>query len=275
VVRLSALVCVHNQDARLAECLRKLSFCDEVVVVADRCTDRSQEIARRAGSVVIDGIFPMESQAKAAGVAACSGDWILEIDPDELVDAALAWEIRAVLQLRPDGDWYRIPIDNYVGDQRVRGGWAGELSARVQARLYRRGLKAWEARRLNAPATVAGRPGGTLKGAIRRILGRDAGELMERLSRLSGIAAEDLADATRPPRILTGVAAGAGTFLLAYLGRGGWREGQMGFYVALLSGLFPIAARVRALDVLAARAASEAAEAARISRLPRIRVGAR
>ncbi|MFN3285126.1 MAG: 2-C-methyl-D-erythritol 4-phosphate cytidylyltransferase, partial [bacterium] len=29
---------------------------DEVVVVADRCTDRSQEIARRAGAVVIDGI---------------------------------------------------------------------------------------------------------------------------------------------------------------------------------------------------------------------------
>lgn len=275
MVRLSALVCVQNQEARLADCLRKLSFCDEVVVVADRCTDRSQEIARRAGAVVIDGIFPMDSQAKAAGAAACSGEWILEIDPDELVDAALAWEIRAVLQLRPDGDWYDLPIDNYVGDELVRGGWAGRLSARVEPRLYRRGLKSWEARRLDAPATLAGRPGGMLKGAIRRLLGRDAGELMERLNRLSAIAAEDLADAGRPPRLLPGAFAGAGTFLQAYLLRGGWREGRMGLFVALLSALFPVVARMRAADVLAARAAAEAAEAARVSRLPRIRVGAR
>lgn len=275
MVRLSALVCVQNQDARLAECLRKLSFCDEIVVVADRCTDGSQETARRSGAVVIDGIFPMESQAKAAGVAACSGDWVLEVDPDELVDAALAWEIRAVLQLRPDGDWYDLPIDNYVGNQLIRSGWAGSLSARVAPRLYRRGLKVWEPRRLNAPATLAGRPGGLLKGAIRRILGRDAGGLMERLSRLSALAAEDIADGGHSGAIAAGALVGAGVFLKAYLLRGGWREGRMGLFVALLSGLFPVVARMRAADVLAARAAVEAAEAARVSRLPRIRVGAR
>lgn len=275
MIRLSALVCVHNQEARLAECLRKLSFCDEVIVVADRCTDRSQEIARRSGAVVIDGIFPMESQAKAAGVAACSGDWILEVEPDELVDAALAWEIRAVLQLRPDGDWYELPIDNYVGDELVRGGWAGGLSVGHEPRLYRRGLKSWEPRRLRAPTALAGRPGGMLKGAIRRILGRDAGELMERLNRLSALAAEDFADTARPPRIVTGAIAGAATFLEAYLLKGGWREGRMGLFAGLLSGLLPVVARVRAADVLAARAAAEAAEAARVSRLPRIRVGAR
>lgn len=275
MIRLSALVCVHNQEARLAECLRKLSFCDEVIVVADRCTDRSQEIARRAGAVVIDGIFPMESQAMAAGVAACSGDWILEVEPDELVDAALAWEIRAVLQLRPDGDWYELPIDNYVGDELVRGGWAGGLSIRHAPRLYRRGLKSWEPRRFCAPTAMAGRPGGMLKGAIRRIVGRDAGELMERLNRLSALAAEDFADAGRPPRIVTGAIVGAGTFLAAYVLKGGWREGRMGLFAGLVSGLLPVVARVRAADVLAARAAAEVAEAARVSRLPRIRVGAR
>ena len=71
MARLSALVCVQNQDAQLSDCLRKLSFCDEVVVVADRCTDRSQDIARRQGAILIDGIFPLESQRKAAGEA-CS-----------------------------------------------------------------------------------------------------------------------------------------------------------------------------------------------------------
>jgi len=266
VVRLSALVCVQNQDAQLSECLRKLSFCDEVVVVADRCTDRSQDVARRQGAVVIDGIFPLESQRKAAGVEACSGDWILEIDPDELVDAALAWEIRAVLQMRPAGDWYDLPIDNYVGETLVRDGWAGALSARIEPRLYKRGLKAWEPRRLNAPAVMAGRHGGALKGAVRRTLGRDVGGLMERLNRLTALAAEDLADSGRAGHLASGLFTGAGAFLRGYVGRGGWREGRLGLLVAMLSAIFPLLSQMRAGDVLQARKAA-VAEAARVSSL--------
>jgi hypothetical protein len=253
VVRLSALVCVQNQDAQLADCLRKLSFCDEIVVVADRCTDRSQDIARRRGAIVIDGIFPLENQRKAAGVEACTGDWILEIDPDELVDAHLAWEIRAALQLRKDGDWYELPIDNYVGETLVRDGWAGGFSARHEVRLYKRGLKAWEPRRLNAKSVLAGRSGGALKGSIRRSLGRDIGALMERLNRLTALQAEDLADAGRPARLTAGLWSGAGAFLKGYVVRGGWREGRLGLLVAMFSGLLPVLSQMRAGDVVEAR----------------------
>lgn len=276
MVKLSALVCVQNQDTQLSDCLRKLSFCDEVVVVADRCTDRSQEIARRNGCVVIDGIFPLESQRKAAGAAACTGDWILEIEPDELVDAHLAWEIRAVLQMRQDGDHYDLPIDNYVGGTLVRDGWAGQLSARREVRLYKRGLKSWQARRLNAPSTLAGRSGGALKGAVRRILGRDTGGLVERLNRLAAIAAEDIADRKRQPWTIQSLAVGAGVFLQGFVLQGGWREGRMGLLVSALSATFPLLAQMRAQDVVEARKAAAAAEAAtRVSRLRDLRYGTR
>lgn len=266
MVRLSALVCVQNQDSRLAACLRKLSFCDEIVVVADRCTDRSQEIARRSGAIVIDGIFPLESQRKVAGATACSGDWILEIDPDELVDAALAWEIRAVLQMRPEGDWYSLPIDNYVGEERVRDGWAGSFSAHLEPRLYKRGLKAWEPRRINAPSALAGKSGGALKGAIRRILGENVGDLMERLTRLTALSAEDIADTGQVRSAASGVMDGVATFLRSYVLRGGWREGRLGFLTSVLSALFPVLSLARASDVLALRATAMA-EAAQQPRL--------
>jgi hypothetical protein len=267
VVKLSALVCVQNQDTQLAECLRKLSFCDEVVVVADRCTDRSQEIARREGCIVIDGIFPLESQRKAAGAARCTGDWILEIDPDERVDAALAWEIRAVIQMQPRGDWYDVPVDNYVGDHRVRRGWTGPLSVRCAARLHRRGVKAWEPSRLESDAALAGTHGGSLKGAIRRVLGRDAGGLIDRLNRLSGLAAEDLADRGQPGHALQAMIAGVGAFAKAYLLGGGWREGRLGVIAATASALFPMLSQARAQALIEARAEAEAAETSGVSRL--------
>ena len=256
MVRLSAFVCVQNQDAQLAACLKKLSFCDEVVVVADRCTDRSQDIARRHGAIVIDGIFPLESQRKTVAAETCSGDWILEVEVEDLIDAHLAWEIRAVLQMRPAGDWYNLPIDNYVGETLVREGWTGSLSARAAPRLYKRGLKSWAPQRLNAPCVLAGRGGGSLKGAVRRVLGRDVGGLMDRLTRLSGLHAEDLVDAGRRISLGAGVVRGAATFLAAYIVRGGWREGRLGFLAATLSALFPVVARMRASDVMAARAAA-------------------
>lgn len=266
MVRLSAFVCVQNQDVQLAACLKKLSFCDEVVVVADRCTDRSQEIARRHGAIVIDGIFPLESQRKTVAAEACSGDWILEVEVEDLIDAHLAWEIRAVLQLRPAGDWYELPIDNYVGETLVRDGWAGSLSSRAEPRLYKRGLKSWAPQRLNAPSVLAGRSGGALKGAVRRILGRDVGGLMDRLTRLTALHAEDLVDAGRKTSVVSGLASGVATFLAAYVIRGGWREGRLGFLVAALSGSFPMLARMRAGDVMAARSAAEA-EAAQPTRV--------
>ena len=267
MVKLTALVCVQNQDSSLDACLGKLSFCDEVVVVADRCTDRSQEIARRHGAIVIDGIFPLESQRRQAGVEAASSQWILEVEPDELVDAAVAWEIRAAIQMRPLGDWYELPIDNYVGETLVRHGWAGALGARRGARLFKRGLKAWEPRRLNAPYVLAGAPGGALKGAIRRSVGRDVGEVMERLHRLTGLAAEDQADAGHARGFTVSLLTGAAAFITAYIVCSGWREGRLGFLVAGLSAIFPVLSQMRAVEVIQARRAAVPAEAGRTARL--------
>lgn len=254
MVRLSAVICVQNQDAQLSACLRALSFCDELVVVADRCTDRSQEIARRHGAVVVDGIFPLLSQRKAAGADAASGDWVLELEPDEVIDRALAWEIRAVLQMRPAGDWYELPIDNYVGETRVRNGWIGNLSASRAVRLYKRGIKAWEPQRLDGGAVLAGCSGGALKGALQRHLGGDLGGLVERLNRLTALRAEDLADLGARPSVASVLLASAKAFLQSYIVCRGWREGRIGVLVGLLSGLFPLLSQLRAQDVIAARA---------------------
>ena len=44
---LSALVVVHDEARQLADCLERLRFAAELVVVLDRCTDESAKIAAR------------------------------------------------------------------------------------------------------------------------------------------------------------------------------------------------------------------------------------
>ena len=80
--KLSALVTVHNEEAQLAECLERLRFADEIVVVLDKCTDGSKEIASRFTGRLVEGAWDKEGERRNDGIAACSGVWIVEIDAD-------------------------------------------------------------------------------------------------------------------------------------------------------------------------------------------------
>lgn len=266
-VKLTALVCVQNQDATLAECLRSLAFCDQVVVVADRCTDRSLEIARRAGAEVVAGIFPLEQQRKQAGLAVSTGDWVLEIEPDERVDSALAWEIRATLKMVAQagglGDHFAIPIRHYLGDEAVWRGWAGALGETSAVRLYRPGVKHWRARRRDAGLVVDGRSAGALKGAIRRLAGGGVTDLVESFNRLTALRAEDLADRGDPGGLAPAVLRGVAAFCKSYLVRGGWKEGGVGLMLGLLCGFYPVVSQLKAHEVLVGRLEAEAASQGR------------
>ena len=252
--------------------MRGLGFCDEIVVVADRCTDRTQEIARQFGARVIDGIFPLESQRKTAGVVASHGEWILEIEPAESVDPALAYEVRAAIHGRPRGDWYHVPFANYVGDRLVRRGWGGDFGPASAPRLYRRRVKRWQAGRVRPETTLAGACAGAIETPLRRRADADVGQMIGRLDRQTALRAQDLADRGEPGTLGANLLDGLHQFWSSYLVRRGLREGEVGLLIALMCALDPILSGLRARELVRIRAiaagaaALEAAQPTRISR---------
>jgi glycosyltransferase involved in cell wall biosynthesis len=256
-VKLSALVCAQD-EARLAECLRRLDFCDEIVVVADRCLDRTQEIARQFGARVIDGIFPLESQRKAAGVNACLGEWVLEIEPEEQVSPALAYEVRAAICGRPAGDWFDLPLDNYLGETLVKRGWGAGLGEAISPRLYRRRVKRWKAGRVDPVVVMDGRYAGALETPLARRGVAGMGELFAEADRRAGLRAQDLADAGEGGGLGRDVATGLRRFWISYVWRRGLREGDLGFLVALTSAAEAVLCGVRARELIRARAGQPA-----------------
>src|SRR5580704_15079853 len=119
---ISAVVVAHDEEAQLAECLATLSFADEVVVVLDRCSDRSKEIAQRFTPHIVEGAWEREGPRRHAGIDVCRGQWIVEIDADERVTPALAAEIRQMAE-HSSASWHLIPVDNYIDQRLVRWGW--------------------------------------------------------------------------------------------------------------------------------------------------------
>jgi len=251
--KLSVVLCVHNEERRLGRCLEALGFADEIVIVLDRCTDRSRAIAEAHGAVVISGVFPLEGHRREAGQAVASGDWIFELDADEIVGPELAAElVAAVAADDPAIGWRKVPVDNYVGGRLIRHGWGGAFGTTLAARLYRRGSKVWGMERVHPGVAFDGAEGPKLTAAIRHQFGDSVSDVIARLDRYSDLKAQDLREHGGKTGVADNARRGAQRFLKCYFKRGGWRDGSWGLLISLMAGLYPLLSALRAeLDAAA------------------------
>ena len=106
--RISVVVCTHNGDGTLRECLgglRRLRYPDyEVIVVSDGSTAETAALVREHGFRLIERDHVGLAAARNAGLDAATGEIVAYIDDD-------AW---------PDPDWL-----TYLADSFSSGRWAG------------------------------------------------------------------------------------------------------------------------------------------------------
>jgi glycosyltransferase involved in cell wall biosynthesis len=242
----SAVIVAHDEEAQLADCLATLAFADEIVVLLDRCSDRSREIAARFTNCILEGGWPREAARRGTAVAACTGDWIFEADADERVTPELAAEIRAVIATSP-ANWHLVPVDNYVGDRLVRWGWGAFFGRSAHAALYRRGVKSWQDDRvLHASVALAGSQGPRLHGRIVHYVDRNISDMIQRLDRYSSLRAIDLRRSGDIGTYRANLRRIATRFWKCYVSRKGYREGHYGFLIALCAALYPILSYLKA-----------------------------
>lgn len=243
--RLSALVVAHNEEAQLGDCLDRLAFADELVVVLDKCTDGSKAIALAHNARIIEGAWDVEGDRRNIGLDACTGDWILEVDADERVTDALAAEIRSAIATAPGGH-FLIPFDNYVGDTLVRYGWGAAWGVSAAPRLSAKGAKRWQRQRVH-PGLELKEPRGRLNERMEHYVDRNISDMIRRLDRYTSARAADLRAGAEPDVGLgRNIRRIFSRFYKCYVGRKGYREGKWGFLIALMAGLYPILSYLKA-----------------------------
>jgi glycosyltransferase involved in cell wall biosynthesis len=243
---LSAVLVAHNEEAQLADCLATLTFADEIVVLLDRCTDRSQEIARGFTDRIVEGAWPREAARRSAAVAACRSDWIIEADADERIGRELAAEIRAVIA-QSTASWHLVPIDNYVGRRLVRWGWGAYAGRSAHAALFRNGVKSWKDDRvLHASAELTGMQGPRLKAGITHYVDKSITDMIQRLNRYTSLRASDLRRSGNIGTFGGNLRRMVTRFWKSFVGRKGYREGHYGFLIALFAALYPILSYLKA-----------------------------
>lgn len=243
-LKLSALVVAHNEEDHLDACLSALKFADEIVVVLDKCTDASKVIAAKYTDKLIEGSWEIEGPRRHAGIDACVGDWILEVDADERVTDDLAVEIRSAIQDAPFGH-FLIPYDNYVGERLVRYGWGASWGVSATVRLFSKGAKVWGQQRIHPGVELKGERM-WLKNRMVHLVDRDISDMIMRLDRYSTARARDLRASGDIGSFANNLRRLSSRFIKCYFGRKGYKEGHYGFLIALMAGLFPMLSYLKA-----------------------------
>ncbi|MDX2101637.1 MAG: glycosyltransferase family 2 protein [Alphaproteobacteria bacterium] len=242
--RLSALIVAHNEAAQLADCLETVRFADEIVVVLDRTTDDSAAIARGFTDHIIEGAWPLEGPRRMTGIAACTGDWILEIDADERVTPALAAEVRAVIATAARG-YAKVPIANYVGGRLVRYGWGAYNGVGAKPILFSKGAKHWGDQPVH-PKLVLDGADHTLQETLIHHVDRDLHDMIDRLNRYTTAHARDMLATGQLGSLAGHVRRMVTRFWKAYVQRKGYKEGAIGLTLALFAALYPILSYLKA-----------------------------
>ena len=97
---ISVVIPAHNEEKYVARCIRSVKAAAafrgepaEIIVVCNRCTDRTGEIALKNGARVIENGDRCIAKVRNAGIAAATGDIIVTIDCDNRMTKGTLKEI--------------------------------------------------------------------------------------------------------------------------------------------------------------------------------------
>jgi glycosyltransferase involved in cell wall biosynthesis len=227
-----------NEEERIGFALRSVKdWADEIIVVDMHSDDRTAEIAASHGArVLLHDRVGYADPARAYAVGQTTGDWILILDADELVQKPLSQRLLSIAA-GDEADAVRIHWRNYLlGAPMGHTGWGPHQDS--HARFFRRNtvdLKpdVHNFYRVKDGARVVDL-GSDPSLEIVHFNYLDVEHFVEKMNRYTSIeAAAIAARGEKTGRGRAMVRAGR-EFIGRYLRRGGYKDGWRGFY---LSGL--------------------------------------
>mgnify|MGYP001563392541 CR=1 FL=1 len=128
---LSIIVIAKNEEQLLPDCLKSLSFADELIVIDNNSTDDTKKIAKKFKTKVYSTDLTGWDNLHNFGRDQATGDWILYIDADERVSKDLKTKIQKIVK-SGDCSAYKIFRQNiYLGKRMKFGGWGDDYIIRL------------------------------------------------------------------------------------------------------------------------------------------------
>jgi glycosyltransferase involved in cell wall biosynthesis len=225
---LSAVVIARDAGRHLAATLASLAFCTERLVLDSGSTDDTLAIAHAAGARVEHQPFLGYGPQKRRAVDLAAHDWILSLDADEMLDDEAEAAVQA-LDLADPRACYAFRRRTFVGQREVRHGpWGRETVVRLFHRRHAEFSPLPVHEQVEARTAARLLPGSILHHSF-----TDCADVIARSVRYARLKADVMRAKGQQPSPWALPARGAMNFLKSYVLQGGWRDGPVGFVIAV------------------------------------------
>ena len=109
---IGALVLTYNEEDRIKECLKSLSWVDEIVIIDSFSEDNTVSICTEYTDKIYQREFDNFSVQRNYGLQKIETDWVLILDADERITESLSSEIIEEIK-SPNYKAYEIPRKNF------------------------------------------------------------------------------------------------------------------------------------------------------------------
>ncbi len=229
---ITAIVLAKNEEKNIIDCVESLSWCNEILIVDDNSTDRTQEIVEsfenRKIKLIQQSLNGDFSKQRNLAMSRARNEWVLFIDADERVDESLKREIEEKAE-NDLVDGYLIQrIDNMWGKE-FRSGEAGNIKL---VRLAKKSKGKWEGK-VHEKWMINGKIG-ELNSPLFHFPHQKLSDFLREINDYTTLRAEELKE--KGVRVKTRDIAfyPAGKFINNYFLKLGIRDGIEGFIFAIV-----------------------------------------
>ncbi len=92
--KISAVIISKNSQDLIGDCIRNVSFCDEIIVVDSKSIDETVKIAHSLNAKIIEYNGNDFSQMRDLGLKSSTSDWVLYVDTDERLTEELKKNVK-------------------------------------------------------------------------------------------------------------------------------------------------------------------------------------
>lgn len=233
---LSVIIITKNAGSHIQRCLKSVAWVDEIIVLDSGSTDDTIAICQQYTDQVYSTDWPGFGAQKNRALSKATGQWVLSIDADEWVSEELAQEIKSIITHMPSD---KKQTNAYCIPRRTQylGHWVyyGDVGKDKVVRLFRRGYAHFTHDIVHESLIVTDKRTEQLKYYLYHESYRTLEELQDRMNRYTTLTATIRHQQGKRASITTAVTHAVWAFIKAYVLRGGFLDGRIGFIIAISS----------------------------------------
>ena len=243
---IGVVVITKNEDKNISDCLRSVSWVDEIIVVDAQSADDTVKVAKSFTEHVFVRPWPGFGLQKNFGFDQSSSDWILILDADERVSEELSEEIqeRLAIQSSAEAVAFRIPRRNYFYGKWVR--WGGAFPD-YQIRLFQRGKARYNDVAVHENLIVDG-PVETLSKHLDHYTERQIADHFRKFNLYTTLAASEKAKSQKTVSWYHLVCNPFVIFFKTYILKKGYRDGTRGMIFAVFASMYTFVKYTKLLE---------------------------